>query len=138
MKASIIYNSEKGTTKAYAEEIAQFLSQKGVEVTTASISDYDVEALKTADIVLLGAWTSGLFFFAQHPDKKWKQFVKDLPDMSDKRVGLFTTYLILTGSMFSNMEKELADKTNGSEIYLKSRGKKLTEENISALENFIS
>ncbi|MCF8336108.1 MAG: flavodoxin domain-containing protein [Bacteroidales bacterium] len=137
MKASIIYSSRKGTTGRYAEEIAGFLKQNGVETTTASISDYDPQSVQSADIVLLGAWTSGLFLFAQHPDKEWKKFAADFPEIQGKKLGLFTTYKTLTGSMFRNMEKHLAGKTGESHVYLKARSSQLTPENKEQLEKLI-
>ncbi|MBS3771898.1 MAG: flavodoxin domain-containing protein [Bacteroidales bacterium] len=137
MKAAIIYNSRTGTTKKYAEAIAGFLSQKGLETNTASISDYDPEKVKAADIVLLGAWTSGLFFFAQHPDKEFKKYSGNLPEVKDKKVGLFTTYKTLTGSMFRKMDKLINDKLPEGYVLLKSRSSKLTSENKKQLEKLI-
>ena len=60
MKTSIIYNSHSGTTKAYAEEIGNFLTGHGQECRVSSIEDYDREFLDLSDLVLLGCWTSGL------------------------------------------------------------------------------
>jgi len=36
MKTSIIYNSHTGITKAFAEEIGKFLSEKGIDHKVAS------------------------------------------------------------------------------------------------------
>ena len=46
MKASIIYNSQHGTTKAYAEEISAFLTEKGVENKVSSVNNYDKKYLQ--------------------------------------------------------------------------------------------
>ena len=111
MKTSIIYNSHFGTTLAYAEEIGNFLSGKGIECKISSIDDYDKEYLRSSDLVMLGCWTNGLMIFAQHPDKAWKKFVEEMPDIRKKTLALFTTYKIATGSMFRKMEKILSEKS---------------------------
>ena len=138
MKASIIYNSKHGTTKAYAKEIGKLLSEKGIENQVASIADYSRDYLESADIVLLGCWTGGLMLFAQHPEKVWKEFAKAMPDIKGKKLGLFTTYLLATGSMFRKMETCLKDKTDKSQLILKAKSSKLTEENKQQLEVFLA
>ena len=138
MKTSIIYNSHSGTTKAYAEEIGNFFSGYGIESKVSSIDDYDKEYLLASDLVMLGCWTNGLMIFAQHPDKAWKKSVKEMPDIRNKTIALFTTYKIATGSMFRKMEKILSDKSDRPKAILKSRSKELTEENRSTLEVLIN
>ena len=138
MKASIIYNSHSGTTSAYSEEIGNFLSTKGIECRIASIDDYDKEYLLSSDLVMLGCWTSGLMIVAQHPDRAWKEFVKDMPSIRNKTLVLFTTYKIATGSIFWKMEKVLADKSDPPNAILKSRSKELTARNRSTLEALIN
>lgn len=138
MKASIIYNSHSGTTKAYAEEIGSFLSSHGIEFKISSIYKYDKEYLLSSDLVLLGCWTSGLMIFAQHPEKAWKNFVKTMPVINNKTIALFTTYKIATGSMFRKMEKILAKKSDPPRAILKSKSKQLTDENRSSLEELIN
>jgi flavodoxin len=138
MNVSIIYNSKHGTTKAYAIEIGKFLTSKGIENKVASVSDYDNEYLQKADIVLLGCWTSGLMLFAQHPDRVWKNFVMELADIKGKKLGLFTTYLLATGTMFRKMEALLNGKADTAQLILKSKNSSLTNKNISQLEVFIS
>ena len=137
MKTSIIYNSRSGTTLAYAEEIGTFLSDNGIECKVSSIDDYDKEYLLSSDLVMLGAWTNGLMILAQHPDRAWKKFVKEMPDIRNKTLALFTTYKIATGSMFRKMEKILTDKSDPPKAILKSRSKQLTDQNRSTLELLI-
>ena len=134
MKTSIIYNSHSGTTQAYAEEIGAFLSSQGNECKVASIEDYDKAHLLSSDLVLLGCWTSGLMILAQHPDRAWKKFAKELPEIRNKKLALFTTYKIATGSMFRKMEKLLEGKADPPAVSLKSRSRQLTAPNKSSLE----
>lgn len=138
MKTSIIYNSHSGTTKAYAEEIGNFLSGKGIECKIYAIDDYDKEYLRSSELVMLGCWTNGLMIFAQHPDRAWKKFVEEMPDIRNKTLALFTTYKIATGSMFRKMENILAGKSNRPKAILKSRSKELTDMNRSSLEVLIN
>ena len=138
MKTSIIYNSHSGTTKAYAEEIGNYLSGNGIECKISSIEDYDKEYLRSSELVMLGCWTNGLMIFAQHPDRAWKKFVEEMPDIRNKTLALFTTYKIATGSMFRKMEKKLSDKSDSPKAILKSRSKELTEENRSTLEFLVN
>ena len=133
MKTSIIYNSHSGTTKAFAEEIGNFLSGRGIECKVSSIVDYDKEYLLASDLVMLGCWTSGLMIFAQHPERAWKKFVEEMPVIRKKTIALFTTYKIATGSMFRKMETLLADKSDPPKAVLKSRSSQLTDKNRSTL-----
>jgi hypothetical protein len=87
---------------------------------------------------MLGCWTNGLMIIAQHPDRAWKRFVADMPDIRKKKIGLFTTYKIATGSMFRKMEKILEGKSDPSEARLKSRSKQLTDKNKSTLKVLIN
>ena len=137
MKTSIIYNSHSGTTKAYAEEIEKFLSGNGLECKIFSIDNYDKEFLRLSELVMLGSWTNGLMIIAQHPDRSWKRFVEEMPDIRNKSLALFTTYKIATGSMFRKMEKILAGKADPPQAVLKSRSKQLTDKNRSVLEVWI-
>ena len=138
MKTTIIYNSHSGTTEAYATEIGNYLSSLGAECKVSSIADYDKEFLHSSDLVLLGCWTSGLMIVAQHPDRVWKEFAKGFPEIRNKRIALFTTYKIATGSMFRKMGKILNDKIETPVATLKARTSKLTDENKTALEELLN
>jgi flavodoxin len=134
MKISIIYNSHTGTTKGFADAMGRYLEEKGAETRVGSIDSYDKEFMESAELVLLGSWTSGLFFFAQHPDRPWYYFAERMPAITEKRVALFTTYKLATGSMFRKMEKKLRGKINSPEAILKSKSRMLTAEHKSILD----
>jgi flavodoxin len=136
MNAAIVYRSRSGTTRRFAEEIGAHLRTLGVETSVASVGEADQAAVGAADIVLLGCWTDGLMVVGQHPDQPWIDFVKALPDLSGTRVGLFTTYKILTGSMFGRMRRELGGRV-GPELELKSRDGELTAGHREALARFV-
>jgi len=134
--AIIIYNSKHGTTKKYAEEIGAYLAQKGIGFKTLSIGEYSDTVLAGADFLFLGCWTGGLFFFGQHPEKIWKDFAAKLPTKLNARVAFFTTYKLMTGSMFKNMRKEITFSAD-SLTELKSRNGLLSPADKTLLDNFI-
>jgi flavodoxin len=119
--AVIIYHSKTGTTKKYAEEIANYLKSKGISTRLSSTQIFQENLLENADFVFLGCWTSGLMFILQHPEKAWVDFAAKLPSMPDAKVALFTTYKILTGSMFRNMYHHIKDRFSEPSLVLKSR-----------------
>ena len=136
--AVIVYHSKTGTTKKYAEEISKYLKSKGLDTQVTSIQAYSEDMLNNVDYVLFGCWTNGLMVILQHPEKKWGDFAAKLPSIPDVKVALFTTYKILTGSMFRNMYKQLKGKFATPSLELESRNGSLSEEDKQAIENFIS
>jgi flavodoxin len=136
-KAVILYNSKHGTTKKYAEEIGVYLGKKEISTKTVSISDYSDNLITGADYLFLGCWTSGLFFFLQHPEKVWKDFVAKLPKQLPSKIALFTTYKALTGSMFNSMRKELKIAVGSASTELKSRDGSLSQADKLLLDRFI-
>ncbi len=137
-KALIVYHSKHGKTKKFAEEIGVFLDEIGIKNDVISTGDVEENLVKEADTLLLGCWTSGLFLFAQHPEGAWKEFAKNLPDLKGKKVGLFTTYKLATGSMFRSMEKSLQGKVDKISLTIKSKKEELSVENKELLKDFIS
>jgi flavodoxin len=137
-KALIVYHSKHGKTKKFAEEIGVFLDEIGIKNDVISTGDVEENLVKEADTLLLGCWTSGLFLFAQHPERAWKEFAGKLPDLKGKKVGLFTTYKLATGSMFRSMEKSLRGKVNKISMTVKSKKAELSVENKELLKDFIS
>ena len=137
-KAVIIYQSKTGTTMKYAEEMSAYLKTKGIDAQEYSIMQYREGVLDNADYVLLGCWTSGLMVILQHPEKKWGEFAKELPSMPEAKLALFTTYKILTGSMFRNMYKKLKGRFAHPALELKSWDGFLSEKNKQDLDQFIT
>jgi flavodoxin len=137
-KAVIVYQSKTGITKRFGKEINGYLAGKGIETHLVSVNEYKRGLAEQADYLLLGCWTAGFMLLFQHPDAIWKQFAIGLPTMPDKKIGLFTTYKIATGSMFKSMKKALGNTGSVPMVELKSRKGNLTEESKVALEQFLS
>jgi sulfite reductase alpha subunit-like flavoprotein len=135
--AAIVYCSATWTTAGLAEDIANHLRSKGIETSVAAFGEEDREALASADLVFLGAWTHGLFVVAQHPERAWVEWTAELPRLDRARVALFTTYKLRTGSMFRRMREALAPSGARVELELKSRDRELTAEGRRALDAFL-
>ena len=56
-----------------------------------SIENIDHGALAKADVVIVGTWCGGLFFFGQHPGGAGK-IAGELPDLWDKATFAFVSY----------------------------------------------
>jgi flavodoxin len=137
MKIAIVYRSHTGTTRRYAEAIGAYLIGKGHEVVVSSVGECDVRALRTFDAVLLGCWTQGWFVVRQHPDAPWIAFARELPKLNGTRVGLFTTYTLATGSMFTRMREQLVGTSATATLELKSRDGGMSEHDRQALDRFL-
>ena len=135
-KALIIYNSKKGTTKKFGNEIGEFLNTKNIDSKVIPIYDFNENEVSGYDYIFLGCWTSGLFICMQHPQQDWIDFAKKLPNLKNKKVVLFTTYKLATGSMFRKMKTHLETKIDNISLELKSRDGMLNKSNITELLEF--
>jgi hypothetical protein len=117
-RALVLFHSRRGTTASYGQEIEGELLQNGVEATAIPL--YSAETVDTTEADTL--------FFNQHPEKDFISYVQKLPDLGDKKVVLFTTYKILTGSMFRMMSKYLPGNPEVSHIKMRSRSGRLSND----------
>jgi len=125
MRALIVYHSRKGTTRKFAEKIAEKLFSKNVEVITKDIEKTTHSDLENCDILYMGSWTNGRFLFNQKPAHEWVNFAEKLPKADNKKTVLFTTYSLKTGSMFRNMKKYILPKGYKVIGSMKSRNGKM-------------
>ena len=138
MKFTIVYQSKRGTTAAYARAIAMYLWQKGMNVSLCATSDFDAKKLEGCDCLMLGCWTSGWFVVNQHPNSIWSDFADEkLQGELPPKVVLFTTYKIHTGSMFKRMWCRLNHE--GVELVgtMKSKTGMLTDKDRQAIDQMI-
>lgn len=136
-KAIVLFQSKTGITEKFGKEIGKYIAAKGIETQTLSIAEFKDGMTDQPDYLLLGCWTAGFMLLFQHPDLAWKQFAHKLPSLSGKKVGLFTTYKIATGSMFKSMKKHLGAENITSFVELKSRKGDLSQENKVVLDKFL-
>jgi len=90
MSAIVIYESLRGNTQRAGELIAADLAAAGVPATACAIDAIDLQALSEADMVIVGSWTDGFFFFGQRPGRPWR--LAKLPVIDGKKVFVYCTY----------------------------------------------
>lgn len=128
-KAMIYYKSRTGITRQLATNIQKHLGEQGVLTGVKSIEEYEESDIEGIDFLFLGCWTGGLMVVFQGPERTWVEFAGRLPRLDGTRTYLFTTYKLLTGSMFKNMQKHLKFSTAIGQLQvIKSRNGNLTEE----------
>jgi len=93
MRAIVIYESLTGNTRRAAEIMARELGTRGVATTVCNITAVDLEALSAAELVVVGTWTDGLFFFGQRPGRAGRMKEK-LPAMRGKKAATFITFAL--------------------------------------------
>ncbi len=136
-RAVIFYQSKTGTTKHFAQEIGAYLQTREIETACLHVDQYQECLIENADYLIMGCWTKGLMVLFQRPDAIWNCFAQKISIPGNSKIALFTTYKILTGSMFKEMEKPL-NPLNGLSIpKLKSRDGKLSDSDRAALDEFI-
>jgi flavodoxin len=136
-KALIVYQSKKGHTRAYAEEMGSFMQEKGITADVMAVKDLKNEHFSNVSHLLMGCWTSGLFLLFQHPDKEWIKFVRNVSIPAGTKIGLFTTYKIATGVMFKSMKKHLGLLMNKELPEFKSKTGKLSSEDKNNILRFL-
>jgi flavodoxin len=137
-KALVVYCSKTGITKEFSNEIGRCCSHNGLEIKILSIDEFNNDALADVDYLFLGCWTHGLMILFQHPDKPWVNFAQSLPQLHGKKIVLFTTYKLATGSMFKKMRKFIRCESNDIMLELKSRDGTLIESHAILLKNIFS
>jgi flavodoxin len=136
-KALIIYHSKTGTTRKLGEDIARTCAALSIESKVIPIESFNMEDLASVDYLFLGCWTHGLFIINQHPEKAWVDFAKQLPAIEAKKVVLFTTYKLATGSMFRNMRKRLKVDVSRLKLQLRSKTSRLKDDDVVRLKTYL-
>ncbi len=91
MQVVVAFDSRTGNTERAARLIGGRLAAAGATVSVDSIDEVDYKELAQADLVIVGTWTGGLFFFGQHPGGAGK-IAATLPDLWDKPTYAYVTY----------------------------------------------
>ena len=108
MNAIVIYESLTGNTKKAAGFIVGELIAGGVNATSCPTTAVDYEALATADLVIVGSWTDGLFLFGQKPASAGR--LSQLPFLTGKKAAVFCTYALETGKTLEKLEGIISDR----------------------------
>ena len=83
MNYAIVYSSQTGNTRRLAEHAREVIGEKGCGFVGAPSDEGCLEALRAADMVLLGSWTDKGSISAE--------LAPALPALVGKRVFLFGT-----------------------------------------------
>jgi flavodoxin len=119
MKACVIYFSQTGNTKKFAETIAETL--KTAELF--DIANTDPSAVKDYDVLVIGTPTHGF-----RPSEEALAFVEGLPEGFGKRTALFCTHRLWKGSTFKKLEKVLKNKNYKNALCVSVKKKEFTKE----------
>lgn len=134
----IFYKTRTGITRRLADNIRDYLTSHGIATGIKPVEDYKENDIEGIDYLFLGCWTAGLMVIFQGPERLWIDFAKRLPDLSGTTVILFTTYKLLTGTMFKKMQKHLRISGENTPLpVIKSRNGQLTGEGREILDRII-
>ncbi|MEI7592167.1 MAG: flavodoxin family protein [Actinomycetes bacterium] len=112
MQVVIIYESLTGNTERAARLIADAFFDRGVASKIFPVGAADPQAISSADLVIAGSWTDGLFVVGQKPAKR-KKFAQ-LPELSNKRCVVFCTYALDPGKTLDKLSAVLSK--NGADV----------------------
>ena len=112
MNVVVIYESMRGHTRSAAEMIAGVSAPAGIDVTVLEATNLDYGKLAEADLIFVGCWTDGLFFFGQKPGNAFK--FRAMPVLDRKRVAVFCTYAVNPGKTAQKLAAIMEDK--GAEV----------------------
>jgi flavodoxin len=108
MRAVVIYESLTGNTARAAELVGQRLVAEGVGATVCPTTKVDFQAVADADLVIVGSWTDGLFFFAQKPARSGR--LSQLPLLTGKKCAVFCTYALDPGKTLDKLTDLMAER----------------------------
>ncbi len=108
MRAVVIYESLTGNTAKAAEFIGQRLVEEGVSATVFPTTQVNFQAVADADLVIVGSWTDGLFFFAQKPAKAGRLSL--LPLLNGKKCAVFCTFALDPGKTLDKLTDLMSER----------------------------
>lgn len=88
----MLYQSLRGGTARAAAAIAQAAADKGAVAGAYPVTSFDAQFVLTADLVVIGTWTDGLFGLGARPGQIGK--LNALPSIAHRTTALFVTYEI--------------------------------------------
>jgi flavodoxin len=122
MNACVLYFSQTGNTRKFAEAISDSLKIPAVyDITTA-----EPTVVNDFDLIILGTPVHGF-----SPSVESLAFVERLPDGDGKRAILFCTHRLWTGRTFGKLKKELKKKGYSTLLSVSVKGKEFAEEDFS-------
>jgi flavodoxin len=108
MRAVVIYESLTGNTAKAAALIGENLVAGGVSASVFPTTEIDFQAVADADLVIVGSWTDGLFFFAQKPARSGR--LSQLPMLTGKRCAVFCTFALDPGKTLDKLSDIMRER----------------------------
>ncbi|MGD2066598.1 MAG: flavodoxin family protein [Candidatus Bathyarchaeota archaeon] len=119
MKACILYFSQTGNTKKFAEAISESLETDAV----FDITSTEPTVVNEYDIIVLGTPVHGF-----NPSKEAMAYVESLSQCNGKQAALFCTCRLWKGRTFSKLKKELKKKGYNTITCVSAKAKEFTKE----------
>jgi hypothetical protein len=104
----VIYESLTGNTHRAAELIGAELAATGVIATICPILDIDFQALRDADLVVVGSWTDGFFVVGQRPGRAGR--LRQMPVIDGKKAVVYCTYALNPGRTLEKLSAIVASR----------------------------
>lgn len=101
MNAIVIYESLTGNTAEAGHLIAAELTSAGVNAVASPITQVNLQALSDADLVVVGSWVDGLFFFGQRPGRAGR--LAKMPVIDGKQAAVYCTYAVNAGKTLDKL-----------------------------------
>ena len=112
MHAVVIYESLTGNTAKAGRAIAAELTAAGVPTRAYPITKIDYQALRDAELVIVGSWVDGLILVGQRPGRMGR--ITAMPALAGKKAVVYLTYAIDAGKALQKMSDAVAAR--GAEV----------------------
>jgi len=122
MKACVLYFSQTGNTRKFAEAISDSLKIPAVFDMTAT----EPSVVDDFAVIILGTPVHGF-----NPSKEALAFVERLPEGNGKRAILFCTYRLWTGRTFGKLKKTMKKKGYSTILCVSAKGREFSKETFS-------
>ena len=116
MNACVLYFSQTGNTRKFAETISDSLKIQAVY----DIATTEPSVVAEYDVMILGTPVHGF-----NPSKESLAFVERLPEGNNKKTVLFCTCRLWKGSTFGKLKKGLKKKGYNTVLCISAKGKEL-------------
>ena len=121
MKACVLYFSQTGNTKRFAETISDSLKIPVFDIATS-----EPAVVNNFEAVIIGTPVHGF-----NPSKESLEFIECLPEGKGKKAILFCTYRLWKGRTFNKLKKELKKKNYITICNVSAKGKEFSAEDFS-------
>lgn len=108
MKATVVYESLSGNTALAGAHIAAELTAAGIEAVACPITQVDLQSLSESELVIVGSWTDGLFFFGQKPGRAGR--LAKLPVIDGKKAAVYCTYAHDAGKTLPKLSRIVSNR----------------------------